>query len=102
MNVTWAHPPLFLGTPIQLLVNINGDFANQINSCLVVYLDMVKTACWTSNQASDRWLEWLFVADSLVCVQVFQLLIWWDFHLNHRVYREWSEEEKITIEKKMT
>ncbi len=42
-------------------------------------------------------VEWLLVPDGLVWV-FHKLLIYWDFHAQPRVYREWSEKEKISSE----
>ncbi len=43
-------------------------------------------------------MEWLLVPDGLVWV-FHKLLIYWDFHSTiSRVYREWSEKEKISSE----
>ncbi len=61
----------------------------------------VQTEHQNGEERGFKWLnvEWLLVSDGLVWV--FQkLLIYWDFHVHtiSRVYREWSEKEKISIE----
>lgn len=66
------------------------------------HVDVVKTACWSSNSASE-WrkkghlsdFDWLLEPDGIDWVS--QLVIYWDFP-SQRVYRGWSKTRKISSE----
>ncbi len=99
-----------LGTPVQLLGNKLPITWQQLNAFR--HLDVVKTTCWSSNRASElgkkegfKWLwtwngcwfqtGWIWVFHKLLILLVFS------HKTISRVYREWSEKEKISSERQL-
>ncbi len=92
-------PATLLATPVNCLVTLIANQPitwQQLNAFR--HLDVVKTSFWSSNRASEgeeRGFKWLWTWNGCWCRRAGLSIS------QTRVYREWSEKEKLSRERQL-